>query len=153
MMNHVAHYVGLAENAEKNLIEAFGRISKQHAFESDVVEMCEKFAGWSNEHLDSIERLHLLFEKEKDDEAEELSDAVFPKPRMGSFGLLRDLHALSLLVHESQMCWTILLQAARALRNAEMESICLECGAHVKKETMWLETKIKNSAPQVLVVA
>jgi hypothetical protein len=153
MMNHIANYLGLAQNAEKNLIEAFQKISKQHAFESDVVEMCEKFMLWSKQHLDSLDRLIPQFEKEKDDEPEQVSDAVFPKPRMGSFGLLRDLHALSLLVHETQMCWVILLQGAKALRDNEMELICLEAELHFKKEMMWALTKIKTAAPQVLVVA
>jgi hypothetical protein len=31
--------------------------------------------------------------------------------------------------------------------------VCMECGAELKKEIMWLQTKIKNAAPQVLVVA
>jgi hypothetical protein len=153
MMNHIANYLGLAENAEKTLTEAFLKISKQHTFEPDVVEMCEKFGHWSQQHLTAIEKLLAEFKKEKDDEPEEIFDSVFPKPRIGAFGLLRDLHALSIVVHEAQMCWIVLLQASRALRNAEMEEICLEFGQHFKKETMWLLTKIKNAAPQVLVVA
>jgi len=51
------------------------------------------------------------------------------------------------------MCWTILLQGAKSLRHADMESMCTQCGVHLKKETMWLSTKIKSAAPQVLVVA
>jgi hypothetical protein len=31
--------------------------------------------------------------------------------------------------------------------------ICLECGVHFKQEAMWLLTKIKTAAPQVLAVA
>jgi hypothetical protein len=153
MMNHIANYLGLAANAEETLIKALNKISKQHAFEPDVVEMCEKFTLWSNQHLASIEKLQAQFEKEKEDETEELFDTVFSKSRTGSFGLLRDLHSLSLIVHEALICWTVLLQASKALRDTGMEMICLECEIHFKKESMWLQTKIKNAAPQVLVVA
>jgi hypothetical protein len=153
MMNHIANYLGLAANAEQTLIKALGKISKQHTFEHDVVEMCEKFSLWSEQHLASIEKLQTQFEKGEEDETEEVFDSVFSKPRMGSFGLLRDLHSLSLLVHEALICWTVLLQASKALRNTEMEMMCLQCEIHFKKETMWLQTKIQNAAPQVLVVA
>jgi hypothetical protein len=153
MTNHIAQYLGLAQNAEESLIKAFAKISKQHAFEPDVVEMCDKFTLWSKQHLESIDKLTPLFEKEEDDEPEEIVDALFPKPRVGGYGLLRDLHSLSLLVQETQMCWVVLLQAAKALRNNEMELVCTECEQHLKKETMWLLTRIKNAAPQALVVA
>jgi hypothetical protein len=150
---HVAEYLGLVENAEKNLIKAFEKVSKQHAFEPDVVEMCEKFALWSTQHLEYISRFSPEFEKDDNDEPKDVSEALFSKPRMGSFGLLRDLHGLSVFVHETQLCWIVLLQAARALRHVEMETVCMECGTHFKKESMWLLTKIKIAAPQVLVVS
>jgi len=153
MRNHIAKYLGLAENAEKTLVKAFVKLSSQHAFEPDAVEMFEKFALWSKQHLDFIGKLSAEFEPEKNDEPEEVFDSLLLRPRMGPLGLLRDLHGLSVLVHETQMCWIVLLQASRALRNSEMEMICLECGVHFKKETMWLLTKIKTAAPQILVVA
>lgn len=150
---HVEQYLGLAENAEKNLAKAFGKVKMQHAFEPDVVEMCEKFLLWTNQHLEHIDRLAEQYKKEEDDEAEEIAEALFTTPRMGAFGMLRDLHGLWLLVHEAQICWIILHQAAQALRDASLESVCRECGEHSKRETMWLLTKIKSAAPQVLVVA
>jgi hypothetical protein len=153
MTNHIAEYIGLANNGEKNLIEAFQRIKAHHAFEPDVVGMCDKFTMWSEHHLEVLEKLANQYGKQKNDEGDEISDALLSKSRMGSFGLLRDFHNLSTLVHDTQMSWIALLQAARALRDARMEAACTECGTELKKEMMWLQTRIKNAAPQVLVVA
>jgi hypothetical protein len=153
MTNHIAQYLGLAQSAEKNLIESFSKISKYHAFESDVVEMCHKFTTWSEQHLESIEKLSTELDIKKDDEPENISDALFTNLHMGGYGLLRDLQSLSVLVHEAQMCWVVLLQAAKAFRHAEMEASCLECEQHYKKEAMWLLTKVKTAAPQAMVVS
>jgi hypothetical protein len=153
MTTHIANYLALAKNAEETLTKALHTISKQHTFEHDVVEMCEKFSRWSEQHLDAIKKLSKQFENEEEsEETTELSHSVPGKPRIGAFGLLRDLHGLSILIHEAQMCWTVLLQASKALRNSEMETSCEECVAHFKKESMWAMTKVKTAAPQVLVV-
>ncbi|HEX8040895.1 MAG TPA: molybdopterin oxidoreductase [Chryseosolibacter sp.] len=150
---HVQEYLGLVKNAEENLARAYKKIAMQHMFEPDVTEMCEKFALWSEQHLRHIEKLMKKFDVHRDDEADDLSAALFPKPRMGGFGMLRDLHGLWLLVHEAQICWIVLFQAAQAMRDAEMEAACRVCGEESKRESMWLLTKIKASAPQAMVVA
>jgi hypothetical protein len=153
MTDHIADYIGLTENAEKTLIEALSNVSKQHAFETDVAEMCAKFKLWSEQHLDSVEKLSAQFGKKDEHTSEELSAALLSKSNLGSFGLLRDLHALSILVHHVHICWTVMLQASKALRNSEMETACTDCESHFKKEAMWLQTRIKSAAPQVLIVA
>ena len=150
---HIAEYLGRTQNAEKSLVKTFQKLARTHAFDPDVVEMLEKFSLWSTQHLEFIDRLSEEFGSDASDKPEDVSDALFSKPHMGGFGLLQDLHGLSLLVHEAQMCWTILLQGAKSLRHTDMESVCTQCGVHLKKETMWLSTKIKSAAPQVLVVA
>lgn len=150
---HVPEYLGLARSAEQHLAAAYKKVMVQHAFEPDVVEMCEKFRKWSEQHLEQLDKLTRKFEVHRDDRADEISEALFSKPRMGGFGMLRDLHGLWLLVHEAQICWIVLFQASQALRDAEMESVCRGSGEQSKRQAMWLLTKIKSNAPQVLVVA
>jgi hypothetical protein len=153
MTDHIAYYIGLTENAEKTLIEALNNVSKQHVFETDVTEMCAKFMQWSNGHLDSIEKLTEQFGKKEGGKSEKLSNTLLSKSNSGNFDLLRDLHVLSVLVQHVHICWTVMLQASKALRNTEMEMVCVECEGHFKKEAIWLQTRIKSAAPQVLVVA
>ena len=150
---HIPEYLGLVRNAEQHLASAYKRVAGQHAFEPDVVEMCDKFKKWSEQHLEQLESVTQKFNIQSEDEAEEISEALFSKPRMGGFGMLRDLHGLWMLVHEAQICWIVLFQASQALRDTDMEAVCREAGEHSKRQAMWLLTKIKSAAPQVLVVA
>jgi hypothetical protein len=58
-----------------------------------------------------------------------------------------------LLANEIHLCYIILLQAARALRDLEMEKICQQFDEQTERQILWLLTRIKQAAPQALVVA
>ena len=152
-MKHIANYLVRTEIAEKALTAGFQKIKNEHALETDVVEMCEKFIQWSNRHLEATRKLLPQFQEVPVTESAEHPNSLLENLQIGSFGLLQDLHAISILIHDAQMCWVVLLQGSKALRNIEMETICLECEADCKAEATWLSTKMKNAAPQALVVA
>jgi hypothetical protein len=65
---------------------------------------------------------------------------------------VRDLHDLFLLVTEAHLAWMILLQAAQALRDKELIAACTKLGGETDGQRSWLETRIKQSAPQALLV-
>jgi hypothetical protein len=149
---HVDEYIHHVRDAEISLSMGLKKIIAQHAFETDVVEMCERFIRWSEQHLSALEE----FESKAEDASGEtgktnLFKTLFSNIQMGPYGLLRDLHALSLLIHNAQTSWTILNQAAMAMRNTSLETVCKQAGLHLNKESMWIETRIKNAAPQILV--
>ena len=79
--------------------------------------------------------------------------SVLLKDRPGRpFDLLRDLHDLWLAANESLISLTALGQAAQALRDEGLEA-ALELGKQRnERQREWLMTRIKVSAPQVLVV-
>jgi ferritin-like metal-binding protein YciE len=150
---NVAQYISLVYRAEQKLADAFERVAMQHSLEPDVLQLCKKFTTWCLDHVENIKKLTDRYGDEKDDEPEDIYDALFDKPRMGAMGLLRDLHGLWLLANEVKVCWTILNQAAQALRDEELEMSCLQFGEQTNRQIAWLLTKIKQSAAQVLVVA
>jgi hypothetical protein len=149
----VAQYLGLVHKAEQELADAFERVGAQHSLEPDVLQLCKKFTSWCEDHIENIKKLTDRYGEEKDDEPEDIYYALFDKPRMGAMGLLRDLHGLWLLANEVKICWTILQQAAQALRDQDLEMSCLQFGEQTNRQIAWLLTKIKQSAAQVLVVA
>lgn len=149
----VANYVSLVYRAEQKLADAFERVGAQHSLEPDVLQLCKKFNSWCLDHVENLKVLTDRFGDKKDDEAEDIYDALFDRPRMGAMGLLRDLHGLWLLANEVKLCYTILYQAAQALRDTELEMSCLQFGEQTNRQVEWLLTKIKLSASQVLVVA
>jgi len=65
---------------------------------------------------------------------------------------LRDLHDLYLLVTEAQLCWNVLLQAAHALRDKDLEATAQQSDGETDGQLAWLETRIKQAAPQALTV-
>jgi ferredoxin-nitrate reductase len=149
---HVANYLGLLRNSEEQIADAFTTIAEHHEDEPDIYEMCMKLASWSRTHAKALERLTSIYGEDKEGEAEQVRHALFQGPRAGGFGLLRDLHDLYLLVSEAKLCWMILLQAGQALRDRELEAACLKLGGETDGQLSWLQTRIKQAAPQALVV-
>jgi hypothetical protein len=60
--------------------------------------------------------------------------------------LLRDLQELYLLASLVVITWTVVKQAAQGLRDAECES-------QTKTQLAWLAARMKQAAPQALIVA
>jgi hypothetical protein len=89
----------------------------------------------------------------KTKEPERLSQTLFKEPRKGPIALLRDLHDLWLITKEIEISYKVLLQAARALRDTELETLILRLSSDTKRQSDWLLTRVKQAAPQILVVA
>lgn len=148
----VANYLGLVRRAEEQLSKAFEMVGKQHALEIDVLQMCKLFSSWSKDHAENIQLLIEKYGEKKDDESKDLMSALI-ETRMGALGLLRDLQGLWLMASEVELCYIILLQAAQALRDKELEMSCRQFGTFTHRQKSWLHTKIKHAASQTLVVA
>jgi hypothetical protein len=150
---HVGNYLGILHRSEQDLADAFKTIADHHGEEPDIYNMCKLLASWSEEHVEDIKPLVDRYSEEKSDEPDRLKQSLFEQPRSGSLALVRDLHDLWLLANEIHLCYIILLQAARALRDLEMEKICLPFDQQTERQILWLLTRIKQAAPQALVVA
>jgi hypothetical protein len=150
---HVGNYLGILHRSELDLVDAFKTIADHHGEEPDVYNMCKLLASWSEEHVKDIKSLVDRYSEEKSDEPDRLKQSLFEQPRSGSLALVRDLHDLWLLANEIHLCYIILLQAARALRDLEMEKICQQFDEQTDRQILWLLTRIKQAAPQALVVA
>ena len=77
---------------------------------------------------------------------------LFEGLTQGGLGILRDLHELTSCVAFVEACWTILLQAARASHDRDLEQTCRVCGAETLRQRAWLKTKLGQVAPQALTV-
>jgi hypothetical protein len=150
---HVGNYLGILHRSEQDLADAFKTIADHHGEEPDIYNMCKLLASWSEEHVEDIKPLVDRYSEEKSDEPDRLKQSLFEQPRSGSLALVRDLHDLWLLANEIHLCYIILLQAARALRDLEMEKICQQFDQQTERQILWLLTRIKQAAPQALVVA
>ena len=150
---HIGNYLGLLKNSEQQLADALLTVADHHRDEPDIGGICHLLASWSRQHVQVIEPFCQRYSEQKSDEPERLTRALFEGTRSGSLALLRDLHDLWLLANEVHLCWTVLWQAALGLRDKELEQACKDCDKETNRQLAFLITRIKQSAPQTLVVA
>jgi hypothetical protein len=79
------------------------------------------------------------------------SDWSIPSPGGGT-SLLEDLRSLYLMACAVAVTWTMVLQAAKALRDTELKEIAVSCHTEAEMQAAWFLTRIKTGAPQALVV-
>lgn len=149
---HVAEYLGLLNEAEREIAEAFASVAEHHVDEPDIFETCQKFAHMSRFHAEAIKQFTSIFGEASDHEASRVKDSIFQGPRSGGFGLVRDLHDLFLLTTEAHLAWMVLLQTSQALRDKEFIATCTKLGGETDGQRSWLQTRIKQAAPQALLV-
>ena len=150
---HLATYLGLLEDSEKQLTRAFEYVAGKHRDEPDIEQICRKFSAWSREHRGRVLPFVAKYSEEHSGEPDDLRRDLFAEKRRGSLALLRDLHDLWLLTQEAQLCWTVIRQATLALRDEELKATCEYCSPRSQRQTEWLLGRIKQAAPQTLLVA
>jgi len=149
----LAHYLGLLHRAEQELGEALREVADVHGDEPDVRTTCLKLAADCDRHADGLEPFAHRYGEEAEDEPERLHSELFRGPRSGALALLRDLHDLYLMACECDVSWTLVGQAARGARDAELMALVESCESETALTMKWLTTRMKQAAPQVLVVA
>ena len=92
-------------------------------------------------------------EAEEDDEPERLHADGLSETRSGPVGLLRDLQDLYLLASLVDITWTAVKQAAQGLRDKELIDVVERCESETQVQLGWLSTRMKQAAPQALIVA
>jgi hypothetical protein len=60
---------------------------------------------------------------------------------------------LYLMTAECDLAWTAVGQAARGLRDADLVDVVTACGKETATQLKWVRSRIKEAAPQALVVA
>ncbi|TSD67081.1 molybdopterin oxidoreductase [Inquilinus sp. KBS0705] len=148
----LGNYLQLVYDAEKEAVKAFNRVADKHGDEPDVYQTCQLLASWSEAHISDIQPELQLYPAKPDTTAEKLERVMFDNNEKGSFALLRDLHDLWLLATEIDICWTIIRQAADGLRDKELKDLCTKLQKGTERQIAWLQTRVKQAAPQTLIV-
>ena len=91
--------------------------------------------------------------EDADGEPDRLHGEIFGGPRQGPLGLLRDLHDLYLMACECDIAWTLIGQAAQGARDRELLAVVQTCEAETAIQINWARSRMKEAAPQALVVA
>jgi hypothetical protein len=67
--------------------------------------------------------------------------------------MLRDLQDLFLLASLVDITWGMVKQAAQGLRDTELLAVVEQCEQQTKVQLGWLNTRMKQAAPQALIMA
>jgi hypothetical protein len=149
----LAHYLGLLHRAARELARALNEVAAAHGDEPDVRHLCQRLAGECRGHAERLAPFAARYGQEAEDEPERLHSELFAGARSGPLALLRDLHDLYLMATECDVCWTLVGQAAQGARDRELLAVVEACEGETATQLKWLRTRMKQAAPQALVVA
>jgi hypothetical protein len=151
---NLRHYINLLHRSLLELVRAYGEIVAGHGDEPDVRVECEKFASQVTHHQQLLRPFLDRYRANGagDDEPERLHRVLFDGTRNGPLGLIRDLHDLYLMTCECEICWTLVSQGAQGARDANLNDVTKECIKETELQMAWLRSRMKQAAPQALVV-
>jgi hypothetical protein len=150
---HLANYLGYLHTAELNLAEGFRKVADGHAEEADVYHTCNTLAKQCETHAEQLKSFVDRYGEEAPVEPNRLYHDLFDETRSGGLGLLRDLHDLYLMASTCDISWTMIGQAAQGARDRELLEVVNACDGQTATQIKWLRTRMKQVAPQALLVA
>jgi hypothetical protein len=150
----------LVQDAESDLADELRKVAERHAVDGDVYHTAHILASRCARQLDLLVPHAPRYGAAERHESNGSSPVVERVRRLGSelLGrhevagamLLADLRDLYLVAHRAELAWVILLQAARAARDAELVAAADQGREEAERRWKWLRTRIKEAAPQVL---
>ena len=150
---NLASYLGLLDAGEDVLAQSFRQLADGHGDEPDVHHLSHTLAKQCDEHRRKLGPIVDRYGEKPDAEPERFHADAMSESRGGPLGLLRDLQDLHALVGFVDTTWTVVKQAALALRDEELLAVVGNCEAQTKLQQDWLSTRLKQAAPQALLVA
>lgn len=146
-------YLGMLRRAEELLASSYRVVGEGHAAEPDVYGICHLLAQQCDAHEQALRPVLDRYGERPEDEPERLHVTPIDCTRSGPVGLLRDLQDLSLMAQLVATTCTVVKQAAAALRDEELLDVVARCDSETATQISWIGTRMKQAAPQALVVA
>jgi hypothetical protein len=146
--------------AEAELARQLRSIGQRHAVDADLYHLGHTLARQCADHAHAIapfaERYGASPANADFDKSAGVMETVRRKSaelightEASGLLLIRDLRHLYLTAQNAEITWVILVQAARAARDAELITVAGLCHEQAEARGKWLRTRIKESAPQV----
>jgi hypothetical protein len=150
---HLANYLGYLHRAELDLANGFRKAGEAHAQEADVYHLSHTLAEQCETHAEKLKPFVDRYGEEAPEEPEQLYHEFFEQTRSGSLGLLRDMHDLYLMANACDIAWTMIGQAAQGAGDRELLEAVNSCEGETAIQIKWIQTRMKQAAPQALLVA
>jgi hypothetical protein len=150
------------DEALGDLADEYRKVGERHAAEVDVFHMAHTLAAQCDLQAQSLgvhaERYGTELPNDDQDglwngilaqlrrtQADSLRHSSLP-----GLLLLHDLRQLHLVIEEAAMLWLVIDQVAQAVRDPELLEVVTQSREEITKHLMWVTTRIKETAPQVL---
>lgn len=150
-MKHVGNHLRVLQSGERTLADAMQSVSLRHRDQPDVAAALQMMREWSYEHAQLLDMPIERYRGVPASSSRTLASVLFKGPRKGTLGLLRDLQDLAILAHAVHGGWTVVDQAAAALRDDEIKVLCDTRISQTLRQIEWLDTQIKQIAPSALI--
>lgn len=150
---HLPNYLEHLSRAETDLAEGFRKVAEGHKHEVDVFHASRTLGGQCETHVAKLAPFREKYGKEAADEPERLYGEPFSGTRSGGLGLLRDMQDLYVMASACDIAWTMVGQAAQGARDAELLEVARTCERQTRLQIKWLKSRMKQAAPQSLLVA
>lgn len=150
---YLANYLGMLCGAELDLADGFRRMAEGHGQEPDIYFLCHTLAEQCDEHAERLGPFIERYGEVVPEDSDRLGPKIFDAPRGGGLGLLRDLQDLYVMASFCGITWTMILQAGQGTRDSELIEVVRACQDETATQMKWIETRMKQTAPQALIVA
>jgi len=157
--------VGLAlqelHRSENHLAHQLLAVAERHKVDHELFHLGRDLARWSQDHVRRLVPFGQKYGVELDPEPAgeptvlaKVSEAV--SDRLGrrsapSLLLLHDLRRIFMEASGVSADWEMVAQVAQALRDVELLALAQECHAENLRQAKWANSRIKESATQILV--
>lgn len=157
----IASAIRQAYVAEFTMGRYLRRTGRRHAADPDVTHLCRTLADRCDTQLRRLaplaERYRARMSRTATDRPWDIGDAIgstaseaiSPLPVAGRV-LLADLRKLYLTSHDAEIAWLILVQGARAVRDADLVEVARDGQQQAQVRWQWVRTRIKETSPQVI---
>jgi len=159
----LGQYIEKLHDALTDLAGEYRKVGERHATEQDVYHLCHTLAKQCEGQAEALaphaQRHAADVPEGEDDGPHESMVAGLRRATAAFVGrssttgmlLLRDLRQLHLAIEEAAMLWLIVGQAAQAARDRELLVLVEHAREEITNQLLWISTRIKETAPQVLV--
>lgn len=150
---YLSDYLGILHQSEVDLSDGFRKVGDGYAEEVDVYHVCHTLAKQCEAHAGALKPFVDRYGERRSAEPERLYHELFDEIRGGSLGLLRDLQDLYMMANFCDISWTMIGQAAQGVPDGELLEVVNACEGETSTQIKWIKTRMKQAAPQTLLVA
>ena len=159
----LGEYIEELHDSLTHLAAEYRKVGERHATEHDLYHLCHKLAKQCEEQAAALRPHAQRHAGDAHGSADEgagesllgglrrATAAVVEPSQLTGTVLLRDLRRLHLTIEEAAMLWVIVGQGAQAARDRELHVLVERCREEITHQPLWISTRIKETAPQVLL--